>query len=179
MRLFIWQTLASQGLVTPWYRPYRSCYPVPRPPALDTKAYLIGRTGLVQASHGFWKFTRGQSSLVTTSETRGRGKFRFGHFEASNPDETQGGGLLGRWGGAGTQESSGWVLGETSPTSSMQLPLGMTQASKSQGGLPLYKEIDLRYLREQNKLGFLYLPVPAGKAIGGNWWPVLKYLTPI
>lgn len=36
-----------------------------------------------------------QSSLVTTSETGGRGKFRFGHFEASNPDETQGGGLLG------------------------------------------------------------------------------------
>ena len=35
------------------------------------------------------------------------------------------------------------------------------------GGLPLYKEIDLRYLREQNKLGFLYLPVPAGKAREG------------
>lgn len=32
------------------------------------------------------------------------------------------------------------------------------------GGLPLYKETDLRYLRERNKLGFLYLPVPAGKA---------------
>lgn len=32
------------------------------------------------------------------------------------------------------------------------------------GGLPLYKEIDLRYLWEQNKLDFLYLPVPAGKA---------------
>ena len=130
MRLFIWQTLASQGLVTPWYGPYRSCYP---PCPLDTKAYLIGRTGSVQASHGFWKFTRGQSSLVTTSETRGRGKFRFGHFEASNPDETQGGGLLGRWGGAGTQESSRWVLGETSLTFSTQLPLGMTQASKSWG----------------------------------------------
>ena len=176
MRLFIWQALASQGLVTPWYGPYWSCY---RYRPLETKACLIGRKGLVQTSRGFWKFTRGQPSVVTTSETRGRGKFRFGHFEASNPDETQGSGLLGRRGGGGTQESSGWVLGEISPTFSMHLPLGRTQASRSQGPSSLQGNRQTSGLSEsKTKYAFSTCPGQRGKQVEGNWLPVLKYLTP-
>lgn len=130
MRLFICQTLASRRisntLIWSLLKWLPSCL-------LHTKAYLINRAGLVQASRGFWKCTRGQPSLVRSSETQGRGTFRFGHFEASNPDGTKGRGLLRRQGGAGAQESSGWVLGEISLTCSMHLPLGRAQASKSQG----------------------------------------------
>lgn len=161
MRLFIWQTLTSQGLGTPWYGPYWSCYPYC---PLDTKACLIGTTGLVQTSRGFWKFTRGQPSSVTTSETRGRGKFRFGHFEASNPDETQGRGLLGRRGGGGTQESSGWVGGNITDIQHASAP-GKDPGLQIPGAfLFTRKQTDFRALRERNQIGFLYLSRPAGKA---------------
>lgn len=174
MRLFIWQTLAK-GLVTPWYRPYWSCYP---PCLLYTKAYLISRTGLVQASSGFWQSTKGQPSLVRSSEARGWGKFRLGHFEASNPDATQGGGLLGRRGGAGAQESSGCVLGKISLTFSMQSSLGKDPGLSSQRRA---SRPGNRYTsgtsESKTQRAFSPRPHQLGDQVEGNGLPVLKYLT--